>query len=284
MTLSSDDVNILRKGLSKGKFPIRWVTYRRRIQEDVRIALSKSDSDKFFSRDYVNALTASAKELEAWELKLLATQFAIYVFFVLSYLSSDPSLSIFGISAKHTPGLKEMLILISATLAAASQVIRSAKETKIMVAEIVLQESPREEFKEFAKLSAPASFHLKLYMARNFDLWMFPTIATRALFVLLVALLGIVTTGLVVFSISVSLFVLIDIFRAPTMGVISYAVLSYAAVCSLLILVWTVRMHFPLPFRDKSALKRLGELEKRDFIAYSIAMEKIASDNLIEQT
>jgi hypothetical protein len=278
--ISESDIKTLRAGLSTGKYPIRWLTYKQRVREDVLSALSKPGGKDFFSPDYCTRLENSASSRESWELKIFATQLAISIFIVLGYMSSDSSLSLFGISFKNSAGLKEILLGVSVTMAIAAQIITASKHAKILVLEAVSSATAQPEFSEFATLAAPTPFHLRRYLTRQYERWMFPTWPTKILRVALGTLATLSIAGLLIFLFAVSFYVYLDVYRHPAFGPTSYMVLAYAASVFLMAILWAILLHFPLPFRDGHTLKRLQDLKETNKAAYDKVMMQLRKENV----
>ena len=49
------------------RFPIRWLTYRARVQRDVEAAFKLPNGKEIFDYNYVEGVTNSIKQLEEWQ-------------------------------------------------------------------------------------------------------------------------------------------------------------------------------------------------------------------------
>jgi hypothetical protein len=216
----------------------------------------------------MECLADAAKRLESWEIKLLVTQTVLLTFLALGYFASDASLSLMGISLKSAVGLKEILFGISTFMSLLIFALNGSKEIRYTIAATLIELKTPEQFREFAKINSPVAFHLLAYIPKQHSRWIFPRLITKisgaAVLILFAALLACVFIASIVFVI----YVMIDIYRAPTLGAWSYAILGFVVTVYVLGLLWIVRMHVPLPFRDSSALLELRELEKTDPVAY----------------
>lgn len=249
-------------------FPLVWLTYKQRIQRDLDRAFAIEQGESFFSQDYCSRLGAQAKQLDEGLIKLLVLQFALFAFQVLGFISSDASLSLFGVTLKNATGVKEVLLLLYALVALATWTITVSRDTSLAVLERLAELTADEPLRSFGKLAAPTFFGIKVYVPRAHDDWIFPTIANRGLFVaisLAAILLAIATFGL---SFIVSILLVIDIYQHPTLGRWSSWILAFVGLTFLFGFLFIVRFYFPLPYRDQSSLLDLKALEDADPALY----------------
>ena len=265
------------QSLRNQRYPIRWLTYKGRLRDDVTTAIGTEGGKEFFNKDYIERLINSAKQLEDWEIKLLTAQLAIVAFFLVGFTSDESSISLFGISLKQASGLKEVLLAISSSLLVLSLFFNAAKEAKLTIVEAIIKATTDEKYREFAEFAAPASFHLRVYVARQFERWVFPMLPTRITFGIIVTLLVIIFAAYFLFSILISLYIFLDVYKNPTLGTGSSAVLAYVVCVYVLAGFWIIRTQLPLPFRDQSALKKAAELQRLDPIAYEQLMRELYS-------
>jgi hypothetical protein len=238
-------------------FPIRWLSYRARIREDAKRLYELPDGKNFFSEDYLAAISAEARRLESWEVKLIVAQATIAVFFVVGFLSRDPSLSLFGVSLKDAIGIKEVVLAISSTLSIMSMVVTSSKNTLLHVLDVIVEMSTPKEYVGFAKLATPTSFSVKAYFARQYERWVFSTFFPKFFFVS-VALLGmILVVFIIAFSMGLYIIIFLDIYQHPTLGRWSTAILAYTGVTWIFGAFWLVRFYAPLPYRDMGPARKL---------------------------
>jgi hypothetical protein len=261
--------------VQRKRFPIRWLTYRRRVRDDVERIYRSQGGVLFFDEKYVAALSASAKQLEEWEIKLLVFQFGISAFITVGLISGDASISLLGISLKQVPGIKEFLLALSATLAVAIQAISHSKVLRLVVIEKLTELKTDERFLSFAKLAGPSSYQMTPYIARQYDKWIFSTIMTKSIMLAMTSLGFTLFLILFGFSIGLWIFLYIEILRQPTLGLISLMAILYSSVAYALCVLWLVRAYFPLPFRDMQELQELEALKLGDPAAYSAALRKL---------
>lgn len=260
------------------RFPVRWLTYKQRVREDIERLYKAENGPEFFDDKYVAQLGGVAKQLEEWEIKLLTVQIAISVFIVIGFLAGDASMSLFGISLKQAPGVKEMLLALAATLAVVIYAVSQSKNLRLVVIEklIELRENPR--FLSFAKLAAPSAFHLNAYIARQSERWVFSTFLGKLIFVALVVLFSFFLLLLLGSSVALWIYLFVEIWRQPTLGVWSYIALIYAGIGYSVCLLWLLRGFFPLPFRDMEVLQELSRLEHSNPQEYLRRLNELYGD------
>jgi hypothetical protein len=243
------------------RFPIRWLTYRTRIQLDVDEAFNLPSGKEIFDHDYVERADSAIKQLEAWQVKMMTTSFAISAFLVTGFITDDATVSLFGVSLKQAVGLKEVLLALSATIGVFMTSITQSKETLIAVLEKLTQLSTDREVLPLAALATRSSFHLKFYVPRQYDKWILPTFFTM-LYSLLLGLLWIIVVLFMLAAVfGLTAFLAIQIYRHPTLGIWSTAILYYVGVVFMLSIFSTLKLILPMPYRDKSDLKKMLELE-----------------------
>jgi hypothetical protein len=246
------------------RYPTRWLSYRARIRDDLKRAFEAPNAKEFFSKAYVDAVSAEARRLEDWNVKLLSIQFGIMAFLVVGFVSSDVSVSIFGVSLKNATGLKEVLLALSATVGMVSLFISSSRDTLVYIIDGITDLSADKTFSAYAKLSIPTQFNLKTYVGKQYELWVFPTFITKILFAIIVMLIVVLFFLVIAFSIGVSGMLFLDIYRNPTLGIWSGAILIYVTIAWALALIWAVRFNAPLPYKDMNVLQKLAALQETD--------------------
>ena len=255
------------------RFPVRWLSYKARIRRDIDEAFSLPDGKEIFDHEYVDRTVQAIKQLEDWQVKLMSVSFAVYTFLVIGFITNDASVSLFGVSLKQAAGVKEVLLAFTATLGVLMIIITQSKETLIAVIEKLTELSTGESSLPLAALGARSSFHLKVYVPRQYDQWIFPTLLTKLLSLLLWLLWIAIALFLIGASIGLTVFLAVQIYIRPTLGIWSTLILYYVGAAFMLSLFAAIRFHLPFPYRDKSELKRMSELEKTDRRAY-LALRK----------
>jgi hypothetical protein len=121
---------------------------------------------------------------------------------------------------------------------------------------MIFEKIEDEDFLPFTKLTLPTAFNLRVYIPRQYDQWIFSMALTQIAFAVMSFLLVAAFVIMVGFSIALSAYVLLEIYKEPTLGVWSYILFAYSAIVLAGSILWFVRFNFPLPYRDKSSLKR----------------------------
>jgi hypothetical protein len=101
------------------KFPIRWLTYKQRVREDVKAALAEDNAEEFFDGSFLEKIATSTKQQEDWVLKLLTLQVATIGFLIVGFVAPDAQISLLGLELKNLPGIREVLLVFSSTTAVA---------------------------------------------------------------------------------------------------------------------------------------------------------------------
>jgi hypothetical protein len=256
------------------RFPIRWLTYKQRVRDDIGRLYLTEKGRAFFDDKFISALSSSAKQLEDWEIKLLLSQVGISAFILMGFVSTEVSISIFGVSLKQAAGLKELLLALSATVSVATYAVSQSKILKLIVIDKLTELRTDPEFIAFAKLAAPASYQMNMYIAKQYDKWIFSTPLTKSVTFVLTTLF--VSFFLLMLGFSVGLWVCLfyEILRAPSVGIWSYFALAYCSVAYALCILWLMRAGVPLPFRDMHALQQLKALEG-DPVVYAAKLREI---------
>lgn len=260
---------------SQPKFPVRWLTYKRRIQLDLERAFKEPNANQIFGSAFAEDISASIRRAESRIIKLISLQFAIALFFIVGFLSSEQSISIFGVSLNQVPGLKEILLAVYSTVAAATMPLITVRDIKIFVLERIAELRGDKAFLPFTKLQIASAFELNAYLPRQYEDWIFPALFSRLFFALL--LLVVMTIGLFVVGFWILLFCLVyqAIYRNPSLGTWSYLILTYSGLCLVGNILWFARFNFPFPYRDKSDLKRMVEIKDVDPIEHRRLFEKV---------
>jgi hypothetical protein len=256
------------------RFPIRWLTYRARVQRDVEAAFKLPNGKEIFDYNYVEGVTNAIKQLEDWQVKCMSVSFAISAFLIIGFITDNASVSLFGVSLKQVAGLKEVLLAFSATIGVVLLMLTQSKEALIAVLAKLAELSTDKVVLPVVSLATRSSFHFKPYLPRQYDEWIFPTIFTK----LLSLLTNVLVVGVVLFvfagSLGLTLLLGFQIYRHPTLGIWSTVILYYVGAVFLLSIVATIRLNLPMPYRDKSDLKKMAELKKTDPAGYRVLQKK----------
>lgn len=246
------------------EFPLRWLTYRKRTILDLDRAYASEGGEEFFNADYIARLSAQAKQLEEWAVKLLITQIALTGFQVIGFFGTDASISLFGITLKQATGVKELLISFYCTVAFVTWMILISKETTLTLLDRLAELSSDLKFNAFAKLATSTSFNLKFYAPQQYENWIFETRAGKIIFGALATAATLLLLAMLSFSVAMNVAFFLDIYHHPTLGVWSKVVLVYVALTISFGVLFLLRFYFPQPYRDSSVLLALKALEEAD--------------------
>jgi hypothetical protein len=252
------------------------MTYKQRVREDLEALWGQDGAKDIFGFEYKDGLKEIIKQLEGWLIRLIVTQTAIISFLLAGFVSQEASISLFGISLKATPGLREFLIVFSSTLAVLILFVSSSRDIRVFVLEKLMELTTESRYLDLAMLATAAPFHLRAYIPKRYQLYIFSTRLTKLSFGLLATLLILMFVSLFLFSIAVQAIIICDIYYHPTLPPFwSTAVLGYAFVGFAAGFLWLLRMHCPLPYRDQGLLLELQRLEKADPAAYRRRISEI---------
>lgn len=247
-------------------FPIRWLTYKRRVLIDLESAFASEGAKEWIlNEQYVSQLGAAAKEADVWLLKLMSIQAAVTVFVFLGLTNPQSSISLFGVSLSNVPGIKEVLLVASVTLGLISSFISFSRDTLRIVAEAVLQRLVHDgSVAKFAKLAIPAAFNVWTYFPAEYNQYIFSTLLRRVSTLVITASLVTVAVLFLGASFFVSWRLFHDIWTEPMMGAWSKWCLIYSICAFSASGLMLLRFHLPMPYRDKSELKVIEKLQKTD--------------------
>ncbi len=235
------------------QYPIVWLSYKRRIWLDIERVFSTASGEAFFDDKYQEKLSDAVRDLERWQLRLLGMQTALLGFLVVGFLSSESTITIFEISVADKPGVKELLAALLSTTSLLIFIVTASKDMRLFILEKLVRLKTSPEVLDFALVSSRSSFHTQVYLAKAFNDFIFPTVLTRALFVLLATLFAILTIAALLGSIMLQFHLLLLIHNSPSLGIWSNLAVWYVIATFILGLLWLIRLHVRLPFRDLRA-------------------------------
>lgn len=263
---------------AKKRFPYRWLTYKRRVRDDVEAAHNTKAGKELFSDKYIAALTATAQQIEAWQIKLYVYQLGLAAFLTVSLLTPDASFSVFGASLKTAPGFKELVLAIWSLLAGPMFALEQTKQLRLTVVEKIAELNAPKDLIEFAKLGTPAAFNLGVYAPKQYNRWIFPTLfPSRVTFFAITALGLFWMLALFTYLNVLWFYLVLTILSAPTLGGWSYVIVFYALGTSLMILLWFIRAHVPMRYRDQERAKKLEDIKATDPVAYEAGLIELYS-------
>ncbi|WP_426435898.1 hypothetical protein [Bradyrhizobium genosp. P] len=235
---------------------VKWLTYRQRMDADLDDAFRQPGAEEFFSEDYIRRLSEPIKQLDDSLIKLSVIQFAILGFLAVEFVSSDATFSLFGLSVKNAPGLKEFLLAFSATVAIAIGAITGTRDTTVNMIQGISQRTANARFGQYAAYALPIGFNLRLYLPLERKRGQFSTGPAKLVTVVIALLVVFVFLSTLVASAAIHWMILKDIWTHPTLGPWSYFALTYVVASYLLNLLILLKRLLPFPYDDKSELKR----------------------------
>ncbi len=99
----------------KPRYPIRWISYKSRLEEDLERTLQTEGAKELFTNDYFKYLFDQVIQQDARIIRVQVLAFTIYGYLALAYASPEASLSIFGVSVKDYPGVREVLLVLASS-------------------------------------------------------------------------------------------------------------------------------------------------------------------------
>lgn len=256
-------------------FPIIWLSYQSRVRNDVEAAYNQPGGKEFFNTEYEASLTESLRVLESWQLRIMALQFALYAFITSGYFTPSSSVDILGVSLHSAPGLKELVLSVAATLALFMVLVSTSKDLRVAILEQLSLLKTDPNFRDLALVATPAAFHFRIYVAKAFRNYIFPLFVTSALNALVFVFIIAFMAALYFMTWVLQIFLLIDIHRHPALGFASTLVFWYMISVQVFGVLWIVRSHVRLPFRDKHALLELEQLRQTDLAAFFVMRGKL---------
>jgi Fe2+ transport system protein B len=237
------------------KFPTRWLTYNQRIDADLDDAFTDPGAKEFFDNNYMASLVAPIKQQEDWILKLVGIQFTIVLFLVVGFASKDVTVNFFGIALGNVPGIKEVLLGISATVALFIAMLTSARDTTLCLVESISKRTTNKTFAAYEKFALPSHFNFRLYLPREYNRWIFAKKPTKVVTVTIALLSLFLMIAFIVAATAIQVVFIREIWKHPTIGFWSYFSLAYILAAYFLHLLIFLRRSVPFPYEDKSMLK-----------------------------
>ncbi len=257
------------------KFPTVWLTYGQRIKLDLANAYAMDENDSFFNDAYLDRITAQEKQLADWVIKLFLVQIALTAFQVAGFVTSEGSLSIFGITLKQATGVKEIILTLSATVALVTWIMMVSRDTCQTIIDTLLELNFSADFLPYAKVAGSTPFSVKLLIPRLHDQFVFATKTNKASMILFVLLLLVLYLIVFAFALAVNVFFFLNIYWHPTLGVWSSVVLAYVSLVVLFGVLFFVRFYVPQPHSDSRILKEIEALKEVDEKLYRRMLDDV---------
>lgn len=100
-------------------------------------------------------------------------QLSISFILVLGLISTEKSVSIFGVTMQDATALKELLLSIAASTTLLFALFAYVRDVRIEVSEKIARLRNKGEFVDLALLGTPAAFNSHIYVTRPYRRWIF---------------------------------------------------------------------------------------------------------------
>ena len=261
------------------RFPIRWLTFKRRLHDDVEAAFNGPGGAAFFNEKYLGFLSSAVRQIESWQIRVITLQFAIIFFLLLGVVSSENSISLFGVSVKNATGVKEILIIVSATLTLVSVALVYAKEMRLQIIETVTRLTVAPPLVDLALVGEPSSFHSRFYAPKQYNRWIFPTLLSKLIRITFGSLAALMLMALLAMGVGIQFYVLAQIYTHPTLPAHWSLVAIVYSVCGYLLgLLGLIVQNVPLGHVDNEVLLELRALEASDPEAHRRRLLEVFGD------
>jgi hypothetical protein len=140
---------------------------------------------------------------------------------MVAFISQDSTISLLGVSIKDSSGVKELLLALAATMSLAISTLSASRDIMIWIAEGVAERKNKADVIPFARMSLPSAFALKWYMAKQRERWIFPTLLTNAVSILLSLIVTVLFFSMISASVIISIAICVaDISRSRFRGLV----------------------------------------------------------------
>lgn len=251
----------------------RWRSLSALRQDGFRDMLGRKSMAKVLGPDFVKGIEARRDTLESRQLTMWAWQFPVLLLLALSLLNLDLTAAVFGISIKSLKSAREVLLLLSAGLAALSLPVQwSISALNEMLEAVASKEADGdEELKAFLDVRYGVSAFLRPLPPNE----LMPSWSPIVLLIL--AVIGILIFMLALLGISLAIHVanLIEVYRHPNFSpIVSWLVISFVVIGDVAILSWWLLEHAVQPWQTYEDFRKLERMRKID----RAAAEKIIKE------
>lgn len=257
----------LRLRRERERFPVRWLTFKRRLHLDVEDAYGAAP--EIFNQGYLEYLDASVKQIDGWLIRLYLVQLSISFILVLGLISTEKSVSIFGVTMQDATALKELLLSIAASTTLLFALFAHVRDVRIEVSEKIARLRNKGEFVDLALLGTPAAFNSRIYVTRPYRRWIFSSWFSKGVRITFAFLGILIVTSLFALSIGLYVYVIIDIYNNPTLpNPWSYLAIVFVISCFVFGILALVVQHAPLPYIDNQRALDAERLKETDPVEY----------------
>lgn len=267
-----------RYGLAK----LYWITFLRNRQDEFRRILADEAHQAAFDGEYLKALTHAQSENDKTAHRLWVFQMVLVGFLALSAIPIQTEITVFGLSARSTDKLKEVVLVVSAVCAAFSALhVPSALELRAALSAFLEQRLGSDASVQAKELlSLPYLQHLgaglrALPVSPQPDLVMTTGSFVAVLSAMALGFLILLAVALI--TLAVHAYVIIDIIRTPGLPPLwSWSAIGVTIAADVFSVLMFLLFFAPLPFQDFRPLTELIALEKADPTAHDAKLEQLA--------
>jgi hypothetical protein len=258
----------------------KWTTTRWRLPRSVREeqysqVFAKEAFDKIFDDKFVDGLEKRRDLLESRQFTIIAIQIPILVLLLLSLLDLDFPITILGVTPHSSKSIRELLVVISATLGLAV--------TNLDLEINEFKELMRAFFRQRSQMDKAAEYILR----KRYRLGVVNMPAPGQLIIgttqLIVGTMGVVATivvagALLTFVFALQICVLIDIYNSPSFSLfVSKITIVYVVACYTAAVVHWLFNHSFQPFQTYEDFERLKKLQAENPKEYDRIIKEIAT-------
>ncbi|MBN8978900.1 MAG: hypothetical protein J0I08_20730 [Rhizobiales bacterium] len=260
------------------RFPILWLSYKKRIWRDLD-RIWKNDKHEGFASNFFERMVALSKEADERLVKLMIFQSSLLAFQILGILGSDISLTTTGLTLKNVPGIKEVVLVVYATVGLIIWLVFMSRDTRLIVMEKIVELSEDSETIDIVKLAVPSSFNVRFYFPQQYKDWVFETCVSKFVARSFGILLLVMAACMILTSLAVNVYIFMQILLHPALGLWSYLSLTYAALATLAGIAFMIFFYVPLPYSDQSIIRVIDELSKKSDPSYPAKLEEVYGPN-----
>jgi hypothetical protein len=251
-----------------------WLSAGRIRRDRFLRLLSNEQTKALFDDVFIRGVEDRKNALDARQLKIVGLQFPIFMFLLFTLIPINVPISILGISPSGSQGLREIVLLVWASLATYASLVSIEQNSlrDILLAFVSHRASGSSDAQEVLKLRYGLS---QLWMAEPADdhivrsrVWALVATACIIGVLILLFMLGLILVG-------TPLLVLFDVYRHPafsppiTAFVITYVIVSDVVGISIFLIFFAW-----FPYRNQESLMKLVKLLMLLGIVSSMASQR----------
>jgi hypothetical protein len=260
----------------------KWTTLRWRSPPSLRKErfqqlLAKRDLNNVFGERFIDQLEHRRDLLENKRWRLTVWQIPIFLFLAFSLLNMDTSIILFGISVKSLSHIREVLLIISSSLAIWAWTIDTPIRfiQEMMGACINKLSNNDDDLRDFLKIR----YGLAGWSLKVFDKNLKPTLMYGIIAIMMLLAIVIIAIMIVAILLSIQIASLYEINNYPNFSHgVSIFVISYVGLVDFFVLSAAILTTVKIPYSTYEDLNMLVRLKKRNPDAH----QKIINDMVNE--